>query len=225
MTDSSNPIRYRNVLVSDFDGTMTQHDFYKLALEQLIPPTVPDYWSQYRDGIKTHFEALQAYFAEIQGSEEDVLRIVGQMELDPQLESEVERLKNHGWKVVVTSAGCDWYIRRLLGSIDIEICANPGRFVSGQGLQMELPIGKAYFSPTLGVDKAGVVRRLLEQGFTVAFAGDGFPDLDPARLVSDDLRFARRDLAGELMRENLPFHSFQTWSEIAERLTFSGKRG
>lgn len=212
---------YRKILVSDFDGTMTQQDFYRLALERLVPPGGPDYWSQYRAGQMTHFEALQAYFAEIQGSEKDVLSLVDQMQLDPHLGASVARLKRHGWRVVVTSAGCAWYIRHLLGNLEIEVCANPGSFVDGQGLKMELPIRESYFSPTLGVDKAGVVRRFLEQGFTVAFAGDGFPDLDPARMVANDLRFARGDLARELAREKLPFHTFDWWSEIAARLVTS----
>jgi 2-hydroxy-3-keto-5-methylthiopentenyl-1-phosphate phosphatase len=30
------------VSVSDFDGTMTHHDFYKLAVESLLPPDTPD---------------------------------------------------------------------------------------------------------------------------------------------------------------------------------------
>ena len=30
------------VLVSDFDGTMTRRDFYKLAIESLLPADVPD---------------------------------------------------------------------------------------------------------------------------------------------------------------------------------------
>jgi hypothetical protein len=30
-----------SVLVSDFDGTMTRHDFYRLAIEELLPPDVP----------------------------------------------------------------------------------------------------------------------------------------------------------------------------------------
>ena len=30
--------RKSGVLVSDFDGTMTRHDFYKLAIESLLPP-------------------------------------------------------------------------------------------------------------------------------------------------------------------------------------------
>ena len=79
------------VLVSDFDGTMTRHDFYKLAIERLLPRDVPDYWAQYRAGEITHFEGLRRYFADIRKSEDDVLEIVRQMELDPDLPNAVEQ--------------------------------------------------------------------------------------------------------------------------------------
>jgi 2-hydroxy-3-keto-5-methylthiopentenyl-1-phosphate phosphatase len=52
----------------------------------------------------------------------------------------------------------------------------------------------------------------------VAFAGDGFPDADAARLVSSELRFARGDLAHVLTKEGLAFHRFEHWSEIAQVL-------
>jgi 2-hydroxy-3-keto-5-methylthiopentenyl-1-phosphate phosphatase len=87
---------------------------------------------------------------------------------------------------------------------------------------MEMPTGSPFLSPTLGVDKKEVVRRLITDARTVAFAGDGFPDLDPARLVLGELRFARGDLADALRSERLPFHPFERWSEIARALT---KRG
>ena len=92
----------------------------------------------------------------------------------------------------MTSAGCDWYIRRLLAQagVELEVHANPGRFVPGLGLQMEMPVGSPFLSPTLGVDKARVVRHHLEQGRTVAFAGDGFPDEEAALFVPGSLRFA-----------------------------------
>ena len=35
----------RGVLVSDFDGTMTDRDFYKLVREALVPPDTPDFWA------------------------------------------------------------------------------------------------------------------------------------------------------------------------------------
>jgi 2-hydroxy-3-keto-5-methylthiopentenyl-1-phosphate phosphatase len=212
------------ILVSDFDGTMTRHDFYKLAIELLLPPNVTDYWARYRTGAITHFEALRSYFADIRASEDEVLAVVQQMELDSKLASAVESLRRAGWSVVVTSAGCDWYIRRLLAAakVDVEVYANPGRFVPGKGLLMEMPIETPFLSPTLGIDKARVVHGYLGAGQTVAFAGDGFPDAEAARLVPAEWRFARGDLAEVLSSEGMPFHSFNTWSDISDNLLQRG---
>ncbi len=210
----------RNVLVSDFDGTMTARDFFKLAIQQLLPPDVTNFWQEYRTGRITHFEALQRYFAEIRCSEAEVLKVVDQMELDPDLPRAVADLRAAGWQVIVTSAGCDWYIRRLLAraGVELEVHANPGSYVAGRGLQMELPLGSPFLSPSLGIDKAGVVRRQIELGRTVAFAGDGFPDEEAALLALADLRFARGDLANVLRQHRQEFQTFTVWSEIARRL-------
>ena len=220
METSDNTTRSGGVLVSDFDGTMTRYDFYQLAIEALLPADVPDYWAEYRAGTLTHFEALRRYFAAIPVSEEEVLAVVQRMELDPQLANAVARLQSAGWRVVVTSAGCDWYIRRLLDSarVHVEVYANPGRFETGKGLMMEMPSDSRFWSPALGVDKTGIVRGYLNEGKRVAFAGDGFPDAEPARLVPASLRFARGDLAEVLRQEHLPFQSFASWSDIADQL-------
>jgi 2,3-diketo-5-methylthio-1-phosphopentane phosphatase len=207
-------------LVTDFDGTMTGRDFFKLAIQQLLPPDVTNFWLDYRAGRVTHFEALQCYFAEIRKSEAEVLTVVDQMELDPALPQAVADLRAAGWHVVITSAGCAWYIRRLLAAagVELELHANPGSYVEGRGLQMEMPLGSPFLSPTLGIDKAAVVRCHLEAGRTVAFAGDGFPDEEAARLVPGNLRFARGDLANVLEKHGEPFQTFTVWSEIARRL-------
>jgi 2-hydroxy-3-keto-5-methylthiopentenyl-1-phosphate phosphatase len=211
---------YQAILVSDFDGTMTRHDFYRLAISQLIPPDCPNHWLDYRSGRMTHFEALQAYFSSIKAGEREVLAVVDQMELDPRLAESIGKLRAHRWHVVVTSAGCDWYIRHLLAraKVDIEVYANPGVYVGGKGLQMSLPTDEWFFSPTVGVDKAGVVDHWLSQGYRVAFAGDGFPDADAAKRVDASMRFAKGDLADQLQREKVPFQKFDVWSDIACQL-------
>jgi 2,3-diketo-5-methylthio-1-phosphopentane phosphatase len=219
MTPTPGPAR-GGVLVSDFDGTMTRHDFYKLAIESLLPPDTPDYWAEYRAGTVTHFEALRRYFASIRAGEAEVLAVVDRMELDPELPAAVDALRHAGWEVVVTSAGCDWYIRRLLAAagVTIEVHSNPGRLVAGKGLLMEMPIGSPYLSPSLGVDKARVVRGYLDGGRTVAFAGDGFPDAEAALLVPGGQRFARGDLADVLGRDGQEYRPFDSWSDIARAL-------
>ena len=104
--------------VTDFDGTLTQHDFFRLALERLVPADVPDYWQEYRDGKLTHFEAMRLYYTAIQTSEEETLAIVAALNLAPNLAAWIKRLERAGWKVVVASAGYECYIRALLGELD-----------------------------------------------------------------------------------------------------------
>jgi 2,3-diketo-5-methylthio-1-phosphopentane phosphatase len=208
------------LLVSDFDGTMTRHDFYQLASELLLAPDMPDYWAEFRAGGLTRVRALQAIFASIRADEPTVRAVVDRMELEPGLLRALERLEAGGWEVVVASAGCDWYIRILLdeAGVQLPVWANPGRFEPGWGLLMNLPAEGPFFSPALGVDKAAVVRDGLSQGRPVAFAGDGFPDLEAALLVPAALRFARGALAETLNDRGLGCRRFDRWSEIAEIL-------
>jgi 2,3-diketo-5-methylthio-1-phosphopentane phosphatase len=218
-TGGGEAARPAGTLVTDFDGTLTRHDFFDLAMQSLVPPGTPDYWGEYLQGRRTHFETLRAIFASIRADEADVLRVVDSLEPDPGLADAVALLKEAGWRVVVASAGCAWYIRRVLQrcGVALEVHANPGRFEAGRGLLMELPSDSPFFSPTHGIDKPAVVRAALAAGRT-AFAGDGLPDLKAARLVEPDLRFARGALAGALRREVLAFRVFGHWSEVARAL-------
>ncbi len=83
---------------------------------------------------------------------------------------------------------------------------------------MELPIDRPYFSRQTGVDKVAIVRAAISEAETVAFAGDGHPDLAPSLLVPGPLRFARGILAEELTRLGEDFSQFDRWSEVAEAL-------
>src|SRR5688572_20281362 len=92
----------KRVLVTDFDGTMTRHDFFRLAVERLTPP-ITDYWQAYRTGGLSHFEALRAIYATIRAGEAEVLAVVRDMELDPDLPAALAALRAAGWRVVVAS--------------------------------------------------------------------------------------------------------------------------
>jgi 2-hydroxy-3-keto-5-methylthiopentenyl-1-phosphate phosphatase len=208
------------IFVTDFDGTMTRYDFYRLAVERLVPKDCYTYWDDYRNGELTHFDALNGYFKSIRAPEKKVLELLDSMQLDPRLASCVRELRAAGWRVVVASAGCSWYIDKLLSraGVELEVHANPGSFDPATGLVMQLLTESHYYSRTLGIDKAQVVRDGLQRGATVAFAGDGFPDADAAKLVTDELRFAKSDLASLLTNESIPFNAFDNWSDAADRL-------
>jgi 2-hydroxy-3-keto-5-methylthiopentenyl-1-phosphate phosphatase len=212
----------RAIYVTDFDGTLARQDFYQLVIARLLPPTVPNYWQDYLDHKLTHFEVLRQYFALIKGSQAEMESVLNAMELDPALPGCLHKLRAAGWEVVVASAGCAWYIERLLAALTdpITVHANPGRWVPGEGLRMQLPHGSPFFSPSNGIDKAALVKAAMGQvgKYRVAYAGDGLTDVIPALLVHEKLRFARGDLARILTKKKQSYHQFEWWSETVERL-------
>ena len=208
------------ILVSDFDGTMTRYDFYDLVCQAFPEILAAGHWQHYEAGEITHFEALRRIFAEIRAPEARLLEILRQMEIDPKLAEDVAGLRKKGWDVVVTSAGCDWYIKRFLKDkgAGLTVYSNPGEFSPEKGLELRLPTGSPFFSPDLGINKVAVVRDALERSPHVAFAGDGRPDLAPALLVPPERRFAKSWLATKLREINEGFQPFEQWSEVAARL-------
>lgn len=212
----------RHVLVSDFDGTMTAKDFYKLAVERLLTPEDLAPWGEYRAGRLTHFQALQDIFGRIRAGEAAMLMLVRDMAPDPLLAASVERLHRRGWRVVVASAGCGWYIRRILDGLGladaVEVHANPGHPAPDGSLRMDMPVGSPFLCQETGVDKEAVVKSHQRSGSVVAFAGDGFADLAAALAVAPELRFARADLAQALSKQGQDFRPFNRWSEVAEAL-------
>ena len=209
------------ILVTDFDGTITNNDFYRLITDHALPPGTPDFWAEYLSGKITHFEAINNTFGAAAIGEARLSLLATMMEPDPELGPCVESLTAAHWSVVVASAGCQWYIDRILTKAcvrnKVEVHSNPGRVIEGR-LVMTLPRNAAYFSEQTGVDKVAIVKAAVNQGGVVAFAGDGPPDLAPALLVRPELRFARGHLAQALTELNESFRPYSRWSEVARAL-------
>jgi 2-hydroxy-3-keto-5-methylthiopentenyl-1-phosphate phosphatase len=209
-----------SILISDFDGTLTRYDFFDLVRKRWPFAPEDDPWEKFVEGQITHFQALAEIFARIRTTEADLLGLADSMELDPSFAKSARELQHRHWEIVIASAGCGWYIQFLLkkAGVTVSFHANPGVFDPKRGLQMFLPEGSCFFSPTTGVNKVEVVRDALSRSDRVAFAGDGRPDLEPALLVKPELRFARGWLAEAFRERGEKFHLFERWSQIADQL-------
>jgi 2-hydroxy-3-keto-5-methylthiopentenyl-1-phosphate phosphatase len=209
----------RGVLVSDFDGTLAHPDFYELVRKHLVPGGTPDYWLAYRAGEMAHFDALRGFFEAAEGGEPALRRMVDMMRLPDDLPARLHRLQEAGWEVVVVSAGCSWYIDILLqqAGVRLPVYANPGWIRDGR-LIMQRHSDSEHSCRETGVDKAAVTDSFQQQGCAVAFAGDGFPDFNAARLVPAKWRFARSDLATACRNEGIAFQAFDDWIEVADTL-------
>jgi len=207
------------ILVSDFDGTMTERDFFQVALSHL-PAQAAAPWERYQHGQTSHFAALAEIFSGLRVDEHDLDAMLVEMRVEPGLAGSLDALQAAGWSLVIASAGCAFYIERiaLRSRIEALILANPGDFVPGRGLFMRPPRQSPYFSAELGIDKAAVVQHYLGGGLVTAFAGDGRPDLEAALLVPPGRRFARGWLATELERRGEPFVRLDRWQHLVDHL-------
>lgn len=208
----------RGVLVTDFDGTLTSVDFFELVRQRW--PLDPDPWEACRAGQLPHIVAIAQVFAAARGPEAGLLELIDHLGIDPASGAAFRALQAAGWRVVVASAGCDWYIRKVLErlGVEAEVYANPGRYDEARGLLMEPPHGSPFQHPRFGLDKCAVLQHHAAAGLPVAFAGDGTPDLAPALLVPPHLRFARAWLADTLAARGEGFRPFTRWPDIAQQL-------
>lgn len=216
------------VLVTDFDGTMTAVDFFDVVLNHVPTETMPDYWGQCVAGELTHVAALNGIFQHAPRDLTTLTDWLPETQLDPATPAAIRELQSQGWSVLVVSAGSLWYIEQILSVVQdqVDIIANPGGYVIDTGLWMgwppdDLPWYHAHF----GIDKAQILRWLMAAGKTVAFAGDGRPDLTAARVDGIATIFAKSWLAAQLSEANLAYVPFENWSEIARHLAVtSGTR-
>lgn len=200
----------RSALITDFDGTITEHDFFELIEQRYMPADHPDFFAEYRAGRISHAAAMQGFFEFAPDDDENLEQLMRDTEPDEGLAAAIGDLDSGGWDVIVVSAGSSWYIDRIfakLGIANVEVISHEGRIVKGRGLQLD--------DLTRTIDKAGVVRKALGTYHRVAFAGDGPPDLRPALLVQPELRFARRFLAEELTRLGQGFRPFHRWTDVS----------
>src|SRR5690349_5998633 len=127
-----------SLLVTDFDGTMTEVEFYQLALDRYTPTETQYVWERYLRKELTVFETLQGIFSAIKATPAELTAALEDLQFDPGAADAIARLRAAGWDVVVTSAGCAWYIERVLKKAGIEatVHANPGEFAESGGLEM-----------------------------------------------------------------------------------------
>lgn len=209
------------ILVTDFDGTFTRRDFFDLILERHDPPGARALWDRFLAGELTTFEGIAGVLGALRTDEKGALALVAAMDPPPGAAAAARALQAAGWEIVVASAGCRWYIERVLAKLGLEftIHANPGWFAPDRGVVMEPDPGSPYHDAALGIDKKAVVRAALARDRVVAFAGDSpLTDGPAALLVAPERRFATGSLARRFAADEVPHRAFAAWTEIAEGL-------
>lgn len=207
-------------LVTDFDGTITADDFFTLAADRYFDEEMLAPWRDYLSGNKKHFDALNEMFQKLKNLP-DLENFIKTIPLDACFLEVAKLCLQKNIPLTICSAGCDWYINLLLGNVMSEnnICliTNHCDYSPQTGLVMNrLPQTHPCYDDNVGISKSAVVENLKQEGFKVIFAGDGPPDIAPARLA--DVVFAKKRLLQLCRQEGIKTETFNNFADICNYL-------
>lgn len=204
--------------ISDFDGTLTKKDFYKILSEAYFKEELTPIFDSWKNGEIQNREYLSYVFNNVRRSEAELDEDISNISFDAFAKTFIENVKAAGGDFIIISAGTSYYIDKILENYNIkgvDVYSNKGIY-KNNGIYFDLDENSEFFSDRYGIDKLIIVEKLRANYKKIIYAGDSSPDLPPA-LISD-LVFAKGKLVNLLRTEKKEFIEFENFSEIWGKL-------
>ena len=203
--------------VTDFDGTITHDDFFHYVIDAYFDISALEPWRLYLDGQVSHFEALKRIYGALRASETEITALAKKIKVDEWVLPTFELLHNAQVPIYIASAGCDFYINLLFGETiakyGIQLITNPSSYSQADGLVMDTPpTNNPYYDKYFGISKKTLVQQLQNNGKQIIFAGDGPPDIEPARVA--EVVFAKKMLLDLCKAEGIKTKNFDGFKDI-----------
>ncbi|WNF38231.1 MtnX-like HAD-IB family phosphatase [Bacillaceae bacterium IKA-2] len=207
--------------VSDFDGTITNQDFYSIVIEKYYPQG-RNLYKKWKAGQILDIDFLRAVFAEIHQDEAQIIEDIFSIPIDKYVPSFIKQVQESGGDFYILSAGTDYYIHHLLNRYAIDnviVIANEG-FYHEKNIHLNIDEKHPHYSQRYGIDKAKVIEYLKGHYDKVYFIGDSEPDSHPASYA--DVTYAKDALQEILEEKEIPFVPVTTFKEVEEDLKAKG---
>ena len=204
--------------ISDFDGTLTKKDFYKIMSEAYLKEEYLPLFKAWKNGEMKDREYLSYVFNNVKRSEEEIHEDILNIPFDPFAKDFIEKVKAAGGDFIVVSAGTSYYIDKIFEKHNIEgvdVYSNKGIF-KDNGIYFDLDESSEFYSDRYGIDKLSVVEKLKDNYKKIFYAGDSEPDIKPALVA--DVVFAKGELVELLKKEKKEFIEFEDFSEVWDKL-------
>ncbi|WP_209124111.1 MtnX-like HAD-IB family phosphatase [Alkalihalobacillus sp. BA299] len=207
--------------VSDFDGTISNQDFYWLVIEKYFPEG-RGLFKRWKAEEVLDIDFLRTVFSSIHQDEHKIIEDILSIPIDNGVPEFVRKVQESNGDFYVLSAGTNYYIDHLLkkhGIKDVKVFSNEGYFQE-KNIHLTIDETHPHFSKRYGIDKSKVIQELKKEYAKVYFIGDSEPDSHPAAYA--DLTFAKNGLQEMLRERNIPYVPVETFKEVENYLMSKG---
>ncbi len=209
----------KTLVQCDFDNTIAEFDVSFMLLDAFAEGDWRQILQEYREHKIPVGVFSQRTFAMIKADEATMLDYLfseNRVNIRPGFKELLDLCSGRGFGFVIVSNGLKFYIDAILKNIgvtDIEVFAAHTDF-SPDGLNITYvnPAGQQIVDNF----KESYVELRLNQGYRVAYIGDGYSDIDPASRA--DYIFARDDLLNHCLKQNLKCTPFNDLNDVVRGL-------
>lgn len=210
----------QTAVLSDFDGTIVPINCVNALFDQFGDPLCKELEERWVRGEISVEEEFRQGFSTISATKEEMENYLNSVPLDPAFPNFLEFCRTRDISFAIVSDGLRWYIEHIFarhGIHDVKIYACEIAFTP-EGLQFAYP----YYDPITplgGTSKLALVRKYKQEGYQVAFIGDGNNDSHPAREA--DFVYARDHLLSFTQANGISAFAFTGFDEILEHFAAS----
>jgi 2-hydroxy-3-keto-5-methylthiopentenyl-1-phosphate phosphatase len=205
------------LVVVDFDGTITERDTQDGLLERHAPEAYAEAERGLAEGRLTLRQCMRMEFAAVRGDHDAIVaETVAEARVRPGFAEFVGAMEAAGNRLVVVSGGFESVIRPVLereGVGHLEVIAHEFR-ITPEGTTIDFRADAD--CDVCGEECKRAVVAGLRDGLPVAYIGDGYSDRCAA--LAADVRFARRFLARDLDEAGVPYTPFDDFHTVREAL-------
>jgi 2-hydroxy-3-keto-5-methylthiopentenyl-1-phosphate phosphatase len=207
-----------NVIICDFDGTITREDTVDKLLEKYATDDwifFENLWLENKIGSR---ECLERQINCIHHfSNKDLKEFIDSVEIDEHFPLLLKEIKELNLELYIVSDGFDLFISKILkkyGINNIKIFSNL-LYLDNSTLKPIFPFCNKDCIFGSGLCKCSILKELAK-GRQVVYIGDGKSDFCVSRHA--DIIFAKGKLADHCRDNNLCFYEFQDFNDIKVRL-------
>lgn len=205
----------RDVVMCDFDGTITEQDTAEWILDKHAEGDWRALDEDYVQGRIGLLACMSRQFSMIKAPREQILReLEASIAIRPGFPELVELCVRKGVEVLIVSAGLDFVIQRFLRILGVD------SLVSVHSATTYLDDGHIGFRfPPLAMPgsktfKDDIVRQAQARKVSVTYIGDGMPDLEACALADHRFAVRGRRLETGLRGRGLRYVPFSDFHEI-----------
>jgi len=206
-------------VLCDFDGTIVDIDTAEYVLDLFSEGDWRQVDRLLEKGEISLEECMQRQFSMIRASEEIMVQAIDETaRTRPNFRELVDFCHQRNIPLIITSAGLGFYIRYFLRKNDWEervLLIVPEISITDEGVRFLFPEKRYLDSISF---KDDTTRRYQDQGYRVAYIGDGLPDFSAARIADEVFAVRESKLAVLLSNNGIAHRQFDDFRSVVEAL-------